>query len=248
MKVKRYAHGDMTDLTLPLYEQQEKETSVAYAAFRVYLELGDDVRSIPKVAERLAKSGSLVNRWCGRWHWVNRVKAWNLKQTREAEAALRTQMQSSAKEWAKREQSLREGEWQMAEALMAKVNQMLQMPIIRQTQTQEQFSEDGKTVIRNVTIVEPVKFDFGTAGGLIAQVSKLRRLATGVETDRVQTTVDTNGSQPAQVVIMLPDNGRPMQPGAIRVAGSPKTAPASPEAAPEAALPAPEAPSTPKEA
>ena len=215
MKVKAFGDTAMTDVDLPLYLQQSRETSVAYAAFKIYLELGDE-RSLPQVAGKCRKNVSLINRWSRTWNWVNRVIAWKRFQQRELDKATRKVAEAKAHEWAQREQTLRESEWQMAEQLMEKVNQMLKMPIVRQSKTTEEVSADGKTIIQHTTIVEPVKFDFGTAAGLVAQVSKLRRLATGIETDKTETVLPAGAMAGSRVVVMMPDNGRRQQAAPVK--------------------------------
>lgn len=48
------------------FEQQEKETDKAFAAFALYLSMGPE-RSTARVATKLAKSEQLVRRWSARW-------------------------------------------------------------------------------------------------------------------------------------------------------------------------------------
>lgn len=62
-------------------EQQVKETDVAFAAFRVYLEHGPQ-RSTAKVAQALGKSKTLVDRWSSRHQWVRRVREFEAEATR----------------------------------------------------------------------------------------------------------------------------------------------------------------------
>lgn len=229
MKIKRYAHGDMTDTTLPLYEQQVAETYKAYEAYKHYQDMGDE-RSLEAVSRYLSKSKQLMQGWSSRWHWQNRITAWNRFKQQTTEAAVRQQQQRNASVWAERESEIRENEWKMSQLLLAKAEQMFAMPITRVEKTVEQRDENGVLIAINTTIVNPVRFDFGTAASLLEKVSKLRRLATGMETDRVTTNVEgalaTTAASPAQVVIMLPPNGRPMQAvKAITAQSSPVVAP-----------------------
>lgn len=52
------------------------ESGKAYDAFLTYRDQGA-TRSLRKVAEHLAKSGSLIRRWSLQWHWTARVGAWD---------------------------------------------------------------------------------------------------------------------------------------------------------------------------
>jgi len=56
--------------------RKDDETSVAYAAFRMYLDMGDD-RTIAKVCEGTGKSWQLMTRWSSMHSWVERVRAFD---------------------------------------------------------------------------------------------------------------------------------------------------------------------------
>jgi hypothetical protein len=58
------------------WERRADETSVAYEAFRAYLELGSE-RSSERVGKMLGKSHTLMTRWCARHEWVARSRAWD---------------------------------------------------------------------------------------------------------------------------------------------------------------------------
>ena len=52
------------------------ESSQAYEAFRVYMNLGS-VRSVDQVSKDIGKATSLLRRWSGQWDWVNRAAAYD---------------------------------------------------------------------------------------------------------------------------------------------------------------------------
>lgn len=58
------------------WSRQREESAQAFQAFTVYAELGPD-RSNVKVAERLGKSQTLMNRWSSWWWWVARATAYD---------------------------------------------------------------------------------------------------------------------------------------------------------------------------
>ena len=60
--------------------RQDGESSPAYEAFRTYMV----IRSTTKVAEELAKSDTIIKRWCGQWNWVDRLVAYD-RYTAQAE-------------------------------------------------------------------------------------------------------------------------------------------------------------------
>jgi hypothetical protein len=189
-----------------LYERQPGESSPAWQAFCTYRELGPD-RGLRAVARKCHKGGSLIGRWSHRWHWVKRLEAWSAHEAELLEAAQRRVAEAKAHEWARREQDLREQEWEHAEQLLAKADQMLRMPIVRQ-EKRENEGPDGK--VEKITIIEPTRWDFGTAARMIELASKLGRMAIGMETDKVkQESVVSAGPvvTEASVVLYLPDNG-----------------------------------------
>ena len=69
------------------WERQPGESAVAYAGFRVYLELGP-TRTLIAVARQLEKNRSLIYRWGERHSWRDRAYLWDRAQARETEAAL----------------------------------------------------------------------------------------------------------------------------------------------------------------
>ena len=67
------------------WERQEGESVKAFEAFTVCLEMGDE-RSIREVAQRLAKSRTLIGRWSVTYQWVERVAAFDADVQRKAHA------------------------------------------------------------------------------------------------------------------------------------------------------------------
>src|SRR5438270_567210 len=101
-----------------VFEQQPRESAKAFAAFSVYLNMGPE-RSLAAVGQKLGKSKALVERWSGKFDWPARVQAqaaYLAIVEREATEAL---ARGKAAEWLKRQQSLRETEWEMHEKCIA---------------------------------------------------------------------------------------------------------------------------------
>lgn len=57
------------------WDRQQNESGKAYAAFKVYRDLGPD-RSVRAAAARLGKHPSTFAVFCSQWGWVDRVAAW----------------------------------------------------------------------------------------------------------------------------------------------------------------------------
>ena len=65
------------------WERQSGESSKAFQAFQTYLDLGA-TRSLTAVAQRLTKSRPLMAEWSSRWHWQDRLAAWESELARRA--------------------------------------------------------------------------------------------------------------------------------------------------------------------
>ena len=65
------------------WERQKGESTQAFAAFLVYLEMGID-RSLNAVGQKLGKSKALMERWSSANHWVERCRAWDNHLQQEA--------------------------------------------------------------------------------------------------------------------------------------------------------------------
>ncbi len=58
------------------WERQKGESRKAFAAFVVYRDMGES-RSTEKVGKEGGKSWGLIQRWCTRWHWVDRCASYD---------------------------------------------------------------------------------------------------------------------------------------------------------------------------
>ncbi len=100
------------------FEQQRRESGKAFAAFTVYLNLGEQ-RSIEAAAKKLRKSRTLLERWSKKFDWWARVQAQGRHLAvveREATEAL---VRGRAEQWLKRQEILKEREWAMHEKAIA---------------------------------------------------------------------------------------------------------------------------------
>lgn len=64
------------------WERKKGESSEAYAAFKLYYQMGDK-RSCSKVAQSLLKSRVLITGWCSKWDWVERARAYDNELARQ---------------------------------------------------------------------------------------------------------------------------------------------------------------------
>lgn len=156
---------------MPLpFEQQPRESDKAFAAFSLYLGLGPQ-RSIAAVAEKLSKSEGLIQRWSSKFGWPSRVQTYSAHLAvveREAAEAL---ARSKAVEWAKRQQDVREREWEMHEKCIAAAKRALTAFMER----------------------EKIYANLSDIARILEVASKLGRLATGLATDKTELTGEDGG-------------------------------------------------------
>lgn len=139
------------------FEQLPRESDKAFAAFREYLELGPE-RSLAAVASRLGKSKVLMERWSRKFDWSSRVQAHSMHLATVEREAIEVAARAKAAEWEKREQALREEEWEMHEKCIAAAKRGLAAYMER----------------------EKVYANLADIARMLEVASKLGRLATGL--------------------------------------------------------------------
>ena len=93
------------------FERQTKESEKAFAAFSLYLSMGPE-RSLSKVAAKLSRSKTMMEKWCRRFEWPARVSAYAAHMALVEREAAEAITRAKGVDWAKRYQELRELEWQ----------------------------------------------------------------------------------------------------------------------------------------
>lgn len=96
-----------------VFEQRPGESGKAFAAFSLWMSLPVQERSFQEVARRLQKSCTLVRRWCHRWQWRERLQSFESHMALIEREAAEATVRAKGVEWAKREQDLREEEWDL---------------------------------------------------------------------------------------------------------------------------------------
>ena len=157
-------------------EPLKNEGPKPFSAFQCYLDLGPG-RSLSQVAQRLSKSQQLVKRWSARWRWTERVTAHAghlATVEREATEAL---ARGKSAEWLRRQQKLREREWEVHEKCLAAAERGLKT-----------FMEREKAFTSLADIAR-----------ILEVASKLGRMASGLATDSVQQATEVNVNFRAEV-------------------------------------------------
>jgi hypothetical protein len=161
------------------FEQRPNESAKAFAAFSLYLSLGDQ-RSAAAVAKQLEKSEQLIRRWCTKYAWVDRVDAYAKYLAKVESEAQTTLVRQKAAEWGKRQQELREEEWQLRGELIAAGRNVL-----------KRFTEGGKGAT------------LGDIARALELASKLGRLSSGLATDKTEVTGQDGGPIRVEFEAML---------------------------------------------
>ncbi len=152
------------------FEQQERESSKAFAAFAMYLSLGSE-RSLAMVGKRLGKSEGLMERWASRWRWTERVSAHAAHLATVEREATEALTRGKSAEWLKRQEQIREREWEMHEQCIAAAERGLKA-----------FMEREKVYANLADIAR-----------ILEVASKLGRLAAGMATDKTEITGEDGG-------------------------------------------------------
>jgi hypothetical protein len=152
------------------FEQQPNESNKAFAAFSLYLGMGDR-RSYPAVAAKLGRSEQLIGRWCSKYRWLERVKAYVEHLAAVEREAAESVARLKAVDWAKRREKLLESEWEMHGKCLDAARKAL----------------DAFLAKPNVYV------NLADISRMLEVASKLGRLASGMATDKTEVTGEDGG-------------------------------------------------------
>ena len=209
-----------------IWTRRDGETAKAYSAFCLYRDMGSG-RSLDAaycLAQGLQKGSKRVSGYWQRWYhdfeWKTRAEAYDAHLDD-------VKRRAEAQRWRERGEALVEEQYQLARAMVKKVQQMLQFPLVKQTVE----SENGPVT------VEPARWTFNSAARLAKVATELGRLAAGLPTRNehlVHFDIDPTklsddqierilaGEHPAAVVA-TPDQGHSVQGSGRARAQSPPT-------------------------
>jgi hypothetical protein len=136
------------------WEQQKDETTKAYIAFRIYLDMGP-ARTLeaawrsqapPEQAESWKSTSGLWNRWSSKHHWIERARAWDNHLVSIHEKAIRRGIEAEAeaqgRKWQKQREILNDKTIKGAMIVLDQAIRLVGMPVVAKT-----ISQDGKTVV-----------------------------------------------------------------------------------------------------
>jgi len=172
--------------SVKLFEQQPGESDRAFAAFKLYRDMGAE-RTHKKVGAKLGKSTVQMEKWSRRWKWQIRIAAWNEHRAQIEREAMDQAARDDAMKWALREREHRVQRFERGQALMKKAADMLAFPLAKQ------ISRDGKT------IVEPAEWTMAQAARMMEVGEKLVAMAVGAPTERTAVEVSGPEGEPIQL-------------------------------------------------
>lgn len=112
------------------WEKLPKESSRAFAAFHTYLGLGSE-RSIEAAGKKVGKCSKVLERWSKKFGWTDRARDYDAHLVRVEEEAKEVQLRAKAVDWAKRQEELKEAEWELSKAVIGRLRDFLKKPDIR---------------------------------------------------------------------------------------------------------------------
>lgn len=143
------------------WERLPDETPRAYEAFLTYLgnEVRPGIRSLAQVGEVLGCSTPNLSRWVKRFKWVERASdydTWKRQRDDEArEFAARLAIRRVAEKWADHRVAFLERYMSAHLAMLGKVEQMLDYPVVN---VEDDFETDAKGRVVRITKVTPAKW------------------------------------------------------------------------------------------
>ena len=152
------------------FEQQERETDKAFAAFAMYLGLGPE-RSLAAVGAKLGKSKRLMEKWSHRFDWPGRVQAHGAHMAMVEREAAEILTRAKGIDWVKRQEAHRADEWQARGELVE---------LARETISRWKKNTNKCGTLEGIA-------------RLLDLASKLGRLASGMPTDRTEVTAEVTG-------------------------------------------------------
>jgi len=151
------------------FEQQPRESSKAFAAFKTYLDLGPN-RSHALVAEEMGVSNRMVHKWSAKYGWVERVAARDAHLAEVERLAIERMATKKAVEWWKLHEPTRRLAWLKAEKAIALVDKAW-----------ERWEKSGRTVgFEGMARMLELAFKLKQfAAGMPSEIKETHTLVTG---------------------------------------------------------------------
>lgn len=180
-----------------VWERQDDETSIAYAAFLRFRDLGPGrsvLAAYNQNSHRARRAPGQWNKWASQHRWKQRAAAWDNHLAIVEQKAREKALSEYESQWARRREAAREKGWTVGEALLAKAEQMLSLPIFTKTVEdiiEERELPDGKKYVVAIkrTTINPTRWTFADAARMCDTALNLMRLSAGLSTDHFSADV-----------------------------------------------------------
>lgn len=164
-----------------------------YRYFKMYLQM-EQPRNVTKLAKHLRLTTGALGKYSSEFKWVDRAGAYDDWNSDRVLTRLRQQQELRERLWAERRDHQREQEWDIAQALLDKVREMLSVPLFTETVTEmlKGIDPDGRIIIEQVIRYEPLDWGATDMARFFDVASKMARLATGMDTDQKKIRIDVS--------------------------------------------------------
>lgn len=172
-------------------QPQLGETPTAYKYFKLYV-AQPVPRSIGRLAKHLRMERTGLARYSSKFKWLARAAAHDDFFLGQQLDRQRRQAEKRDLEWLERRDVQRNREWALAEQLLMKVQQMLAVPLFRETVTErlKDLDPDGRIIIEQIVTFEPLDWSAVDIARFFDIGSKIGRLAAGMDTDQKKIRLD----------------------------------------------------------
>lgn len=183
----------MTDTNREAWDRQPDEGAKAFAAFTVYADLPQDKRSLLEAARKYSGRPEIkavpgrIAKWSADYHWIERATMKDAWRQDIARAAETKQEQDRAEQWAKRRIEIRDDAWEVAQSLLERAREIVDLPITKKVETEELVKEEidaerGVIVqfITKTVHIEPLAVRARDAALIAKSAVEMARLAAGL--------------------------------------------------------------------
>ena len=146
----------------------------------MYLSLGP-TRSLTVAAKKLGKSRRMMEKWSRRFDWPARVQAHGAHMAQTAREAAEALARAKGVDWLKRQEEIREQEWEMHEKCI----------------------EAAKRALASFMAREKIYANLADISRILEVASKLGRLASGMACDRTEVTGEGGGPVRVELEVAL---------------------------------------------
>jgi hypothetical protein len=174
---------------LSLLERQPKESTPAWEAYQVYLELQDSPdpkasKGLREVGRRIGKSGSLIARWSVTWKWNERIRLVQSERALQIEREQTRAIRAQAKAWAKRKIETRDLGYDVGGKLVQRGQALLALPVYEKKVEKKYIAKFAGEEIDQIVVYNFQQHP-RDAKPMIEAGMKLMRLSADMPTDNI---------------------------------------------------------------